>query len=28
MRGARAAQAWLGYVKRRGEWTALDRRSR
>jgi hypothetical protein len=28
MRSARAAQAWLGYVKRKGVWTALDRRSR
>jgi hypothetical protein len=26
MRGARVGQAWLGYVKRKGVWTALDRR--
>jgi hypothetical protein len=25
MRGARVSQVWLGYVKRRGHWTALDK---
>lgn len=28
MKAARVSQVWLGYVKGRGGWTALDRRSR
>jgi hypothetical protein len=27
MQGARVGQVWLGYLKRRGGWAALDRRS-
>jgi hypothetical protein len=27
MRSAHVSQAWLGYVKRNGEWTALDNRA-
>ena len=27
MVGSGAAEVWLGYVKRGGKWTALDRRS-
>jgi hypothetical protein len=27
MRSAHVSQAWLGYGKRKGEWTALDNRA-
>jgi hypothetical protein len=26
MKAARVSEAWLGYVKRSGTWTALDKR--